>query len=67
VGCGGARGALAAQVGQLEVGAAGVPARLRPLGFTVAEEQQPVLKDTHRNRFCPTLGREMRSRARMKA
>lgn len=42
-------------IGQLDLGATGVPARLRPLGLPVSEQQQPVALHAHADRLCQTV------------
>ena len=50
---GGEPGLLAAVVGEVEVGAAGVPAGLRPLGLAVAQQQQAVPFGRSRRAILP--------------
>lgn len=42
-------------VGQLQLGAAGVLARLRLLGLPVSEQHQPVVLHAHADRLCQTF------------
>ena len=51
-----------AVVGQLEIGATGVLARLGPLGLAVAQQHQSVVVEAHADRFCRRL-RAIRARA----
>src|SRR5437588_27261 len=49
------RGGLGSSVvGELEISAPGVLARLRPLGFPVAQQHQPMILESHADRLCLT-------------
>src|SRR3984893_9584136 len=54
--CGAGFGGLSASVvGEVEIGAPGVLARLGPLGLAVSQQHKPVALDAHAVRFCLRL------------